>query len=434
MMVQQQFYRVPKQYLRGDGNAAYLLFWDSLYYLLATAPHCCKGEGRRIENLNNRTLTHITGIADRTLSKIRAEQTKEQDKNYHLIEEEGDEKYSFNYTLPHYNTIIQKEIYTRPIQLHTHGWLKYIYTIHKSRYPLAILNAFLALPEGRRVQSFSRLRDHITKKKKAPEPQEIRNALATLERLQLLIPLADDQYKLNQETLLHRTPEEQPHADPTPTHLAQRYNISLPLASQLLQLAQAGKIDLDLHSTGMIRDLGYLRTPYEYGLLVATATQRQGENTPQTQRWPMIWRTFCEQRERQSYTVRSPQHRLSFAQTTTHQLTLTLPPPRSAHPPRWVKLIVATEDPTERLSQGEGISTTLQIGQQIVWKRRVEAETPLLRPDLTAYWHTPFSCQLHLHAPDNAPHLHLSCHLEGCYYRGEETELSRNETGRTTDV
>ncbi|MEM7344415.1 MAG: hypothetical protein AAF485_09230, partial [Chloroflexota bacterium] len=171
-------YRVPIRYL--NGNAAEMLFWDAVYYLLAIKGEWVKGIGYQMVETNKQELEALTGLSRKEIGKLRRKAANQDDPRYNILEEKGDDPGCYVLSLAAYETLLQKNVIEKPISYMANGWgphLDYPEGRH-SRFPLTVINHLLRLPPHLSVAAPELVyRCKHPQRQKPPDISEIHKAL-----------------------------------------------------------------------------------------------------------------------------------------------------------------------------------------------------------------------------------------------------------------
>lgn len=411
--VREGMYRVPVRYL--NGNSADMLFWDAVYYLFECHGWTDPRRQRHVET-NNQQLMTLTGLSRRQINHQR-NTIFTQPAPYRLYEEESSEPWAYTFVLPDYEEVLRQDVIHKPVGLLEHGWLAHLYAISgNSRFPIIILNRFLARPQGRRELTVPELRQRCQhpERRTLPDTSQIYAGLELLVAWSLVSRLDETTYRLNADRLAVAPAAEEPPAPPPiePPVLQAARQATPELAAYVAELADLGRFDLAAHAADMLRDVAYLRSPIEQDLL-RQKVKRHRTAPPSPQRWRELWRGFCQSRTRRSERRAGRKHNLPFDEQAAHDVAL-VAPDMAACRLQWARLVLWLDDPDYILRDAASIDVQLSAAGRVLWQRPLTAEHEVMRHDLTALFARVTAPQLRLRAAAAAPlpRVTLSAQLE----------------------
>jgi hypothetical protein len=392
-------YVIPAPYLQG--TLADMLFWDALYFLLAT-----KGEQNRAKEPFFETdydeLQALTGLTRKTLRK-------QIDTALPVLAVEAGVR-GFAFVLKFKGGIgskggvgakggkkIQK---TTNYMANGWGWVlcqPYPTQTKSSRFPLAILNLFWRKPAGRTI-GLAEIGQRCRKAnaRKLPDPKHITQAVAHLLALGLLqadtegqFLLVRQQFQVAGRQVWERVQAEAKGIDGLSISTKQQKRFinattESPVRANLAQeIINKGQFDFETHFLEIFYDLAYIQLDTDLPALFY-AVHRHRHRPASKDRWVKCRHLFQNTLKKQSQIVTSPKIQFDFTSQTHHQTNLTLP--ADPRPPRWGKLVLWLND-KQFASSGRGQPFVLQVALQSnanpIWQTTLTYENEIVRCSLT---------------------------------------------------
>lgn len=372
-----QTYRVPKRYL--NLNAAEMLFFDAIYYLFEQHGWTAADGSRRMET-NRPQLERLSGIAERTLNKP-INSLYEQPAPYTIYDEGVGRGYIL--VLADYEQTLVRGVVSKPIALVENEWLRVAFGKTKSRFPLAILNSFLARPHGKRRMRLGEIRARCKhpERAKIPPTSKVVDGLATLVDLQLVRWVDDDLYELVFETFFLHPQQVMGQRDEAEPEIVETVRELDPLrVTRMYQLTTAGSLRVSQFADEMLRDLRYVGTEEEFQILLGSVgRKRVPSNDPA--RWGEMWAAYCDARARKVVRVESEKRHVSLAQGGLQRMELMLDAPKRL---RYIKLVIWLDDALGLLHYHKGVTVRVVDDDIIVREKVLSGEDGLERWDLSA--------------------------------------------------
>lgn len=401
-------YRLPKKYL--NGNAAEMLFWHAVYYLLASSKSWTNPDKARCVETDRAELVALTGLSERQVNKELNTIFQQEPPQYRLWQEEGDVR-GYTLILNAFDTLLQKHAIRMPADYIQQGWLKLIYTegarSGHGRLPLVIVNRLLAQPRGHHRLPVAELCRQCRNPKRttAPTPAEVLNALRFLEGLELVqwVAEADDW-----ELLAGKFGGEAAVPAP-PDTLAQRRAEDPRRAQAALDVLNAGNFRAAEYDQ-IFSDLQYIDLNDELPALLALA-RRWRSKAPSPESWRDCWRAFRRQRQRNQ--IASEKIRVHLRSEARHTVGLAWPDVARCAKLRFTKLVIRLDDEDDRLRGAPGIRVALSQDAQPLWEGTLTHEDEVKRVDLTGRVGGSAVYSVHVAAPAPLPGVVVSLQLEG---------------------
>lgn len=347
---------VPRCYV--NGNAAYMIFWSAIYYLLATEGWTDPSGSRYLETTTQK-ITELTGLSER---KIRDQFNTifEQPSPYRLFEEESSMPYGRLYVLPNYKTVLRRNAYCFPIGYVKNSWLGFVYMKSRSRLPVAIINCLLSKPENIRVADVEELRHRCRDpgRQSLPSPNNFLKALHFLEQLKLIRQIETRKYQLLERRFEARAALP---IEPVAVRTARKQN---PQMTELaIELAELGLFDLETHFAEVMRDLEFVG---ENDLdLLRKIIKKWYKEPASINRWKECWRSFCNERRKRR--ILSNPITVRFDQEIEHTILPPFPDLTQCSDWRYAKLVIWLSDEYNHMDYlGVGIRVILwQEGRKL---------------------------------------------------------------------
>lgn len=401
-------YRLPQKYL--NGNAAEMLFWHAVYYLLAAPKSWTNPDMARCVETDRAELVALTGLSERQVNKELNTIFQQTPPQYRLRQEEGDVR-GYTLILNDYDTLLQKHAIRTPADYIRQGWLKLIYTegdkSGHGRLPLVIVNRLLAQPRGHQRLPVAELCRQCRNPKRttAPTPADVLDALRFLERLELVQWLAEEAVW---ELLVDKFGGEAVVASP-PDTLDQRRAEDPRRAQAALDVLNAGSFRAAEYDH-IFSDLQYLDLDDELPALLALARKWRSK-APSPEAWRDCWRALRHQRQRNQ--LASEKVRVRLRSEARHTVGLAWPDAARCAKLRFAKLVIRLTDEDDRLRGTPGIRVALSQGGQLLWEGTLTHEDEVKRVDLTGRVAGSAVYALHVAAPAPLPGVGVSLQLEG---------------------
>lgn len=379
-------YRVPIRYL--NGNAADMLFWDAVYYLLETEGES-DSEGTRYVETSNHQLMDLTGLSNKAIVKLRNGAAQQKDERYNLQEEEGLQPRSVVLLLRDYETVLSKNVVEKPISYVENGWLKKLDYFSKkhSRFPLAVINFFFRKPNGASIKHEELVkRCKHPDRKKPPDGHEIGKALSHLRQLGVIEPAAGGGYRLikkcfDSEPIKH--PKLSGFTRDLYSNLWDQNQNRAEFAEMLLC---HGNFDL-AHFADIFRDLEYVHHERELALLKKVVYRHRNKPLSAT-RWRACWKSFQQALKRKGRVISTQKAQIDFSEGIRQKVKL--PALQIDHDGLlWAKVVLWVECPDFLFRQlalnahPPTIQVTLLQGKTLLWKRELTAQDEVKRWDVT---------------------------------------------------
>ena len=383
-------YRVPIRYL--NGNAAQMLFWDAVYYLLELNGMIDR-DGNCYVETSNRQLTELTGLSSQAIAKLRNRAAKQDDERYNLREEEGIQPRSYRFVLRDYESLLSQKVVEKPMSYVEKGWpttLDYPSKMH-SRFPLAVINCFFRKPNGASIKPEELVKScKHPNRKKLPDRREIDKALFLLKELRILEVTETGAYRLLKNrfdieaNLAWEQLNRQNQAEPEIIRQARKQN---PKRAELAErLLRTGWFELT-HFAEIFRDLEYVHSKREFALLEETA-DRHRNKAPSANRWRACWKSFQQKLKRKEQKNHTNKININFSQSPRQEIEL--PSLQIDNDGLlWAKLVLWVNCPDflfrhlARQPRLPTIQVTLLRDGSILWHQQLTPEDEVKRCDLT---------------------------------------------------
>lgn len=385
-------YPVPAGFLQG--SLAEMLFWDAVFYLLATEGNPNPSGYRFIEASYN-DLQNLADLSKKTLRKM-IDMAMALDDLDKLWEEEGIKPYSFRLIHKQYEErLASDKVILKPVSYMKNGWAwviaqTYPNTSKKSRLPLAVLNVLFRRPHGQ-TASFREIVSRCRNKKKPPDAAEVEKAISHLVKLDLISKVEPDRFRLTRERfeINGREAWQQIQSLNSPAnteHLVQWANKIDPQRSRLaVEIAELGRFDYQRHFKEIFFDLASVQNEQEMGWLRYVVDRKRGYRLTSKQRWRSVWKSYERKLHNEMFVIVSEKVRFNLGKNEVFQAAISL----DEHHPnlvRWGKLVVWVNDARYRfchLQRPETVQVMLKRKENLVCLIHLNCEDEVIRCDLT---------------------------------------------------
>lgn len=375
-------YRVPIRYL--NGNAADMLFWDAVYYLLETEGNT-NDEGIRYVQTRNSDLEELTGLSSRKIRDLRNKAAQQDDKHYNLWEYYGDDPSHYILALENYETLLSKHVIQKPVSYVENGWLKNLDYFSKkhSRFPLAVINLFFRKPNGASIKHEELVkRCKHPDRKMPPDGHKIDKALSHLRQLGAIEPAAGGGYRLIKKCF-----DSEPKLSGFTRGLYPNlWDQNQSRAKSAEMLLCHGNFDL-VHFADIFRDLEYVHNKRELALL-EKVVYRHRNKPPSANRWQTCWGAFQKKLKKKTKPISNGKVQIDFSQDIRQEIKLgrlNVDHERLL----WAKVVLWVNWPDFLLRQlayhptVPTIQVTLLQEGNVLWRKELTAEDGVKRCDLT---------------------------------------------------
>ncbi len=404
-------YRLPKKYL--SGNAAEMLFWHAVYYLLASPKSWTNPDKARCVETDRGELVALTGLSERQVNKELTTIFEQEPPQYRLWQKEGD-VHGYTLILNAYDTLLQKHAIRMPAEYVQQGWLKLIYTERArsshGRLPLVIVNRLLAQPRGHQRLPVAELCRQCRNPKSitAPPRVDVLEALRFLEGLELVQWVAEaDVWELLADKFGGEA------TAPTPLDTPAEQRAEDPRRAQAaFDIAKAGDFRTATELNQIFDDLQYIDLDREL-LALLTLARKWRSKPPSSERWRDCWKAFRQQRQKRNK-LASNKVRLALRSDVTHTARLAWSAEALCARLRYAKLVLWLADEDDRLRNTPGIHVALSQGNTQVWAGTLTHEDEVKRIDLTGFVAgSAAAYTIHVTAPRPLPGVAVAAQLEG---------------------
>lgn len=416
-----------------QGNLAETLFWDAVFYLLATHGET-NPSGYRFVETRYSDLQNLADLSRKTLRKM-IDMALQLDEPYRLWEEEGIQPYSFRLMHKQYQEWLEADKFIlKPAYYMENGWAwvlaqPYPNSSKKTRLPLAVINVLFRRPHGQ-TASFHEIVSRCRNKKKPPDAAEVEKAMAHLAKLKLINKVEPDQFRLVRERFHDdgRVAWQQIQSpDPTTpnSQLLQWANKIDPQRAVLTEeIIRLGHFDSQRHFKEIFFDLASVQNGVEIDWLKYVVKRKQGYRLTSRRRWRSIWKSYERKLRKEMFGSESKKVKFDLGQGKESQAKLSL----DNHYPnllRWGKLVVWVYDARYQfchLRRPETVQIMLARDGHQVCQFQLHCEDEVVRCDLAKDLRTTHSAIYYLFVEVERP-LHqfsIAARLEAEYLPQQE--------------